>query len=165
MFLKFSFHLDITKWLGVLSIKFLNDNILFSYKCLWSLPPPTTSIWIFPQQEWAGGQHKPPGANITPDKLATRLEKGGTILLWQPHFLLLSHEQEVVGMGRKAFLKDPGWRKGWTGEEVNSLLPNNWEVASNKPKALFALICFTLLTPGFNDAVIDLASSARGQRG
>lgn len=28
VFLKFSFYLDITKWLGVFTIKFFNDNIL-----------------------------------------------------------------------------------------------------------------------------------------
>lgn len=103
VFLKFSFYLGITKWLGVFSIKFFNDNILFSSRWLWSLLPPITSIWILPQQGWAGSQHKPPGANITPDKLATRLEKGGSILLLEVHFLSFSHEQEVIGMGKKNF--------------------------------------------------------------
>ena len=64
---------------------------------------PIASIWILPQQGWAGSQHKPPGANITPDKLATRLEKGGSILLLEVHFLSFSREQEVIGMGKKGF--------------------------------------------------------------
>lgn len=83
---------------------------------------------MLPQQGWAGSQHKPPGANITPDKLATRLEKGGSILLLDVHFLSFSHEQEVIGMGKKAFLKDPYDQRS---ELVNSLLTNNLEASSN----------------------------------
>lgn len=129
VFLNFSFYLDITKWLGVFTIEFFNDNILFFYKWLWSLPPPVTSIWILPHQGWAGSQHKPPGANITPDKLATRLEKGGSILPLEVHFLSFSHEQEVIGMGKKAFLKEPSDRRS---ELVNSLLTSNLKTSSNE---------------------------------
>lgn len=117
-----------------------------------------------PQQEWAGGQHKPPGANTTPDKWATRLEKGGPILLPQLHFLPIpTNRKSLLGWGEKLSLKTQT-TKGQS-QLVNSLLPNNWKLASNKLKALFTLTCFALLTPGFKDAVTDLAPRARGADG
>jgi len=53
--------------------------------------PLVTSILIFPQQGCNWSQNKPPGANIAPDKLGTRLEKGGPILLLNGHFLSFPH--------------------------------------------------------------------------
>lgn len=99
-----SFYLAIAKRLGVFTAEVFNGNILSPHTPLKSSTA-ITGVWISPRQRWAGSQHKPPGANITPDKLATRLEKGEASLLCAVHFLSFPHEQEVIGLGEKLSLK------------------------------------------------------------